>query len=97
MGIVEEWESLIWDERKLAQPSPVWAEAPRRENHLADATLYAWRKARAYDALPAAPAPQKLGSEAWEPEQHEKRMARIDRMGPVDGVPWTSSPVGWGM
>ena len=94
MGIVEEWESLIWDERKLAQPSPVWAEAPRRENHLADATLYAWRKARAYDALPAAPAPQKLGSEAWEREQHEKRMARIDRMRHDDGVLVDELP-GW--
>ena len=94
MGIAEEWAALIWDERKLAQPSPVWAEAPRMENHLADACLYAWRKARAYDALPVAPAPPKLGSEEWERQAHEKRMARIDRMRHDDGVTVDELP-GW--
>lgn len=85
-GIAAEWESLIWDERKLAQPSPVWVEAPRIENHLADAALYAWRKARAYDALPApAPAPKLLGEE-YERAAHERRMAQIDKARGGDGV-----------
>lgn len=86
MALAEEWSALIWDERKLAQPSPVWAEAPRMENHLADAALYAWRKARAYDALPVAPAPPKPLSPEWEAEQHERRMARIDKARHDDGV-----------
>jgi hypothetical protein len=79
-SLAEEWDTLIWDERKLAQPSPVWAEAPRMDNHLADAALYAWRKARAYDALPAAPPAPKLLSDEWERQQHERRMARIDKV-----------------
>ncbi len=42
-GLAEEWSSLVWDEKSKKQ-----REDPSCENHLADATLYAWRECVGY-------------------------------------------------
>jgi hypothetical protein len=72
MDIVEEWSTLIWDEKKLAGIPKKWEEDSRFENHLSDAGLYMWRKARNYDAVPAV-APRPLpGTQEWEELRHER-------------------------
>ncbi|HZU84182.1 MAG TPA: hypothetical protein VE987_14735, partial [Polyangiaceae bacterium] len=86
MGIAEEWDALVWDERERAKLPSRWVEDPRFPNHLADAALYCWRKARAYDALPEKPTEPMPGTEAWEQLRHEREMARIARLraeGPI--------------
>ena len=92
VGIADEWASLVWDERKLAGSPKKWEEDPRFDNHLADATLYMWRKARNYDALPAAPAAPKPLTPEWEALQLERRMARIDHMRAEDGLAFDEMP-----
>jgi hypothetical protein len=77
MSIAEEWQTLIWDERKLSAPTPSWVEAPRLDNHLADAALYSWRKCRNYDALPEVPKLPAAMTPEWEAMQHERRVAAI--------------------
>lgn len=52
MDIVDEWQSLIWDEKKLQAMPKRWEEDPRFDNHLADCGLYGWRAARNYDSQP---------------------------------------------
>jgi hypothetical protein len=43
--LIEEYEALIWDERKLPEKH---VELSSKDNHRADATLYAWRYAYSY-------------------------------------------------
>lgn len=80
MAVTEEWSQLIWDEKRLAASPPRWEEDSRFENHLADASLYMWRKARNYDALPAAPREPDPLTPEWEAMRLEREMARIDRL-----------------
>ncbi len=99
MAVTEEWKALIWDEKKLAGSPKRWEEDPRFENHLADATLYMWRKARNYDALPAAPRPPDPLTPEWEAIRLEREMREIDRRkieGPVlidELPPWLRGEV----
>lgn len=46
--IVEEWEGLIWDPKKLEEG--IRQEHPSLPNHCADAGLYGWRYTHAYAA-----------------------------------------------
>ncbi len=92
MAIAEEWTALVWDEKKLGSLPRRWEEDPRFENHLADATLYAWRKARNYDALPAAAPPPKPFTPEWEEARFQReaqKQARIREEGGmlVDEMP----------
>lgn len=51
-GLEREWRSLQWkDKKKLL-------EDPRCENHISDATLYAWRETHSYMAEEPTPAPK---------------------------------------
>jgi len=81
MAVTEEWGALIWDERKLAAMPPRWEEDARFDNHLSDAVLYGWRRARSYDAEPApSPAPER-SSEAWAAQHLEDLLARRSHPG----------------
>jgi hypothetical protein len=78
MSIVEEWGSLIWDEKEKAKYPARWLEDGRFDNHLADAALYAWRTSRNYDAVPAAaPDPAPMTPE-WEAQRLQREIARIE-------------------
>ena len=50
--LIDEWQSLVWDERMLEAGKHV--EHPALPNHLSDAALYAWRWAYHYTAKPKA-------------------------------------------
>ena len=71
-GLTEEWSSLVWDERKLAQGK--YVEHPACPNHLSDAFLYAWRYVYSYTAKPkvkvVAPSSEEAVDIWWE-EQGE--------------------------
>jgi hypothetical protein len=97
--LVGEWGSLIWDEKKLAALPKRWEEDPRFPNHLADACLYMWRKARNYDALPEAPKAPAPFTPEWEAARHEREIAKIERLQREGGVivdempPWMGGDV----
>jgi hypothetical protein len=92
MAIVDEWNALIWDEKRLAASPKKWEEDARFENHLSDAALYMWRKARNYDAVPAvAPAPAPFTPE-WEQARFEREIASIDRMREAGGLVFDEPP-----
>jgi hypothetical protein len=100
MGIVEEWQTLIWDEKEKAKYPVRWLEDGRFDNHLADAFLYAWRKSRNYAAY-VEPEPRPApGTERWQELQHEEELARWQRARPQDGIlvdeepPWLRSILG---
>ena len=69
-SLIDEWKSLIYDERKLRDGTRV--EHPSCENHLADAALYAWRYCYAYLSEPiipiAHPTSEAKVDEFWEQE-----------------------------
>jgi hypothetical protein len=74
-ALTDEWDALVWDE-----DSDRRIEHASCENHLADATLYAWRYSYNYLAKPFIPKP-KLGSEAevdafWEQEAQKIQRRR---------------------
>ena len=94
--VSKEWGALIWDEKKLAGSPPRWEEDPRFPNHLADAILYAWRKARNYLVTDEKPAPIRRDDPNWgdahfqaeldaraHPEDHRwPRQIQVDRAPP---------------
>lgn len=80
----DEYRALIWDETKRAARK--YEEDPRFANHLADAALYMWRKARNYDATEAPAKPPERGSDAWEAERIEREIARMRRIREAGGV-----------
>lgn len=61
--LLNEWQGLIWDEKLLQKGKHV--EDARCPNHLADATLYAWRYAYNYTSLPVPDDPPPRDSEAY--------------------------------
>jgi hypothetical protein len=50
--VIDQWETLIWDERKRAHNPPQFVEDPKMPNDMADSILYAWRACRNYHVLP---------------------------------------------
>jgi len=68
--LVDEWASLVWDERKFR--SGKYEEHPTCPNHLSDAFLYAWRYVYNYCAKPKYDKPLPNSEEAvedfWERE-----------------------------
>ena len=67
-GVVGEMKILPWaDERRLIEKDKV-------ANHQSDATLYAWRRCRQYDAEPDPDPPPKVGT----PEHSEERERQIE-------------------
>ncbi len=86
MDLAAEWGSLIWDEKERAKIPPKFVEDPRFPNHAADATLYAWRKARNYDAVPAPhkePMPHTADYEARRHEREVEQRRRVELAGGV--------------
>jgi len=73
----EEWENLVWDERELAKNKHV--EHTACANHLSDAMLYAWRKARNYATVPSLPKPPPVDSDEWAQQFWEKDTLRLQR------------------
>ena len=73
----DEWSSLVWDEDSNRRQ-----EHPACENHLADATLYAWRYSYNYLAKQYIP-PPKRGSEEQVDEWWEQEAAKIQNRGRV--------------
>lgn len=93
-GVIEEAESLIWDERKLAAMPKRWEEDPRFANHELDAMLYMWREARNYDVeeepkkLPATSDPTYGEALMWEEMARLQAQKSQEQRGPrVDQVP----------
>lgn len=74
MCIVEEWGSLIWDERLRAELPPKFVEDPRFDNHLSDGALYNWRKARNYDAVDEKPREPMPGTAEYEERRHQREV-----------------------
>lgn len=73
--LISEWKSLIWEDEMQKK------EHPKCANHVSDATLYAWRKARHYFKITKTTKP-KIGSAEYmrELEKKEQRdMARRAR------------------
>lgn len=69
--IYEEWDSLIWDERKRAIHR--WIEDDRCDNHYSDALLYAWRAARNYNFTETSNNQNRdMNSEAYADEHFER-------------------------
>lgn len=98
--LVKEWSALIWDEAAKARFPVLWREAAGFENHLADAALYAWRKSRNYDAVPARPPEPVQGTEAWEAARFERQLAHARRLREQGGSfldempPWVQRQMG---
>lgn len=70
-ALEKEWNVLPWDERREK-------ESPGFANHLADATLYAWRASSAFRERPAPPKDDRTPDQREDDE--EKRLAReLDR------------------
>lgn len=86
MEITEEWGALIWDEKERAKIPPKFVEDARFPNHLSDGGLYAWRKARNYDALPADPKPPAPFTPEWEAARLERQIAQAKRVHDAGGV-----------
>lgn len=63
-ALAMEWDSLIWDKKDLTK------EDARCNNHLSDATLYAWREARKIYKEP------KQEEKEWNPEQEMLKMLK---------------------
>lgn len=85
-ALAEEWGALIWDEKKLAATPKRWEEDPRFANHLADAALYMWRKARNYDAS-AEPAPEpQVGTEEYHERMVRQEIASLAQLRQTGGV-----------
>ncbi len=70
-GLVEEWQSLVWDEK-----SDKRVENPACPNHLSDATLYPWRYCYNYLSQRFTEKPEPT-SEAAVDEFWEKETARM--------------------
>ena len=68
--LVTEWSSLIW-KNDLKKD-----EDPRCQNHLSDATLYAWRECRHYTFKPPTRKP-KPGEPGYEDEMEKQQLARL--------------------
>lgn len=58
--LIEEWQNLVWKEKGLKRE-----ENPACDNHLADATLYAWRFCYQYLSEAAPKPPPKWGTAEW--------------------------------
>ena len=68
--ILDEWDSLVWDERLLA--SGKYVEHPLHPNHLSDAALYAWRHAYHYTAKPKFIDPNRDPNDDWWESEGDK-------------------------
>lgn len=68
--LINEWRSLVWDERMLELGKHV--EHPALPNHLSDAALYAWRWAYHYTAKPKTFQPLADPMDEWWEKEAEK-------------------------
>lgn len=82
--LVKEWIELIWDPQ--AKKRGERKEHPSIDNHLCDATLYAWRHCYNYLATPVIEAP-KFGSEAEIDKFFEDETIRLANQ-EDDGLSW---------
>lgn len=80
--LLNEWQGLIWDEKLLMKGKH--QEDPRCPNHLADATLYAWRHAYNYTSLPVPEDPPAFDSEEAMDAELEMMKERLTE-GDIDG------------
>lgn len=78
-SLFSEWDRLIWDQREREKLPPRWIEDPRFPNHQSDATLYAWRKARAFDAVAEVRSKEGDFADREEQERYERAIARNSR------------------
>lgn len=62
-SLLEEWDKLIWDEKKRAYHR--YQEDEAFDNHICDSTLYSWRASRNYNVEPIQAAKPIPGTEAY--------------------------------
>jgi hypothetical protein len=78
-ALYEEWQSLIWDEKKKLQG--IYVEHPSCKNHLSDAFLYAWRYIYNYTYRPKYVKPHPTTEEAvnefWDQEAGLVKKAKL--------------------
>lgn len=72
-GLVEEWQTLVWDEK-----SDKRVENPACPNHLSDATLYPWRYCYNYLSQRFEPKPEPTSEKAVD-DFWEKESARMGK------------------
>jgi hypothetical protein len=80
-ALIDEWAHLPWDEERELP-------ADGYEDHLSDATLYAWRGACHYLERARQPRPEKGTAEAYALEAEEMLEARIAQVTNKDGEWW---------
>jgi hypothetical protein len=73
-ALTDEYAGLIWDERSAKRE-----EHPNCPNHVADATLYAWRYCYAYLSETPPPRPQPGSKEWYDQEAKEMEEAEVQR------------------
>jgi len=74
-ALVEEWQSLIWDDR---EPGRERKEHPEYDNHAVDSALYAWRWAYNYASRPKVVKPP-IHSEAAVEQWAERESEKLER------------------
>lgn len=75
-GLISEWANLT---KQWNKEHTKWEEHPKLPNHLADAFLYAWRRARHHSYQPAEARPPRPGTPEWLRAEEERMEEEAER------------------